>query len=74
MLKGHSNSHVRQEAARFNDTDIKQSYIVMEELKRGMSLHSYSYQEDGDWACTVKLVYTTLDGKKHQLCSTEIKL
>lgn len=57
-----------------SDTEINLSYDVMKELRRGLSLHSYTYQEQGDWKCDINLVYTTLDGKKHQLCSTEIKL
>lgn len=73
MSKVLNNSRVHQDRAK-SDTEINLSYDVMNELRRGMSLHSYSYQEQGDWACTIKLVYTTLDGKKHELCSTEVKL
>jgi hypothetical protein len=59
---------------RASDTEINLSYEVMSELKRGMSLHSYSYQEAGDWKCVIRLVYTTLDGKKHEITNTEIAL
>lgn len=61
-------------AKKCSDTEIQLSYEVMSELRRGMSLHSYSYQEDGDWKCVVRIGYTTLDGKKHEITSTEIKL
>lgn len=77
MLKESNNSRVSRASVKSNrpsDTEINLSYDVMKELRRGMSMHSYSYQEDGDWKCLVKLIYTTLDGKKHEITSTEITL
>lgn len=75
MLKVPSNSRVSRESARFNDTDNDGSYIIMNELRRGVSLHGYSYADKmGDHRIVIKMVYTTLDGKKHEIASTEVTL
>ena len=74
MSKEHNSLPARRVSAKFSDTENNLSYEVMHELRRGMSLHSYPHQINGDWACILRLVYTTLDGKKHEICNTEIKL
>ena len=72
MSKGHSNSPALQECAK-SDTEIQLSYDIMRELRRGLSLHSFPYHDKlGDWRAVIKLVYTTKDGKKHEIASTEI--
>lgn len=57
-----------------SDTDIKQSYDIMKELRRGLSLHSYTFQEGAELKATTRLVYTTLDGKKHEITATTFSL
>lgn len=74
MLKEHKHLPAAREPARFNDTDIQQSYNVMKELRRGLSLHSYTFQEGAELKATTRLVYTTLDGKKHEITATTLTL
>lgn len=60
---------------RFNDTDIQRSYDIMHELRRGLTIHGYAFADkNGDFRNVVRLTYTTLDGKKHEISSTEYGL
>lgn len=57
-----------------SDTEIELSYSIMHELRRALSLHAYSYLENGERKAVLRLTYTTKDGKIHELTNTEIDL
>ena len=59
---------------KFSDTEIKQSYDVMNLLKDCLFLHSYSYPDPNDVGSrksVTTLNFRTKDGKVHQITSTE---
>lgn len=57
-----------------SDTEIELSYSIMYELRRALSLHTYSYFENSERKAVVRLTYTTKDGKVHEITNTEINL
>lgn len=74
MSKGHKHSPVQAEAARFNDTTVRESYAIMDELRRGMTLKGYVVRSPVSKNLTLILQYKTVDGKVHELTSLEVEV
>lgn len=54
---------------------VKESYTIMKELQRALSLSIQSYKSNGEELLDIKLFYMTLDGRKHIVaqCTKELK-
>lgn len=53
---------------------VKESYAIMEELRRALKLAVRSYKENGKVVLDIKLSYRTLDGRVHTISQDVMEL